>query len=58
MKAFFYKLLTCVRRNIWALIVAYMLGIHNFYRGEDKTPDDILITIESNEVSDDAAPKD
>jgi hypothetical protein len=43
---------------MWALIVAYMLGIHNFYKGEDKTPDDIVITIEHNEVQEDGTPKD
>ena len=35
---------------MWAMIVAYMLGIHNFYKGEDKTTDNIVITIECNEV--------
>lgn len=41
---------------MWALIVAYMLGMHNFYRGEDKTADNIVITIEYNEVKGDSAP--
>jgi hypothetical protein len=27
-----------------------MLGMHNFYTGENKTPEDIIITIEYNEV--------
>jgi hypothetical protein len=58
MKSLFYQLIGCVRREIWAIIVAYMLGIHNFYKGEDKTPDDIAITIELNEVQDDGLPKD
>ena len=43
---------------MWAIIVAYMLGMHNFYKGEEKTPDDIVITIELNEVEEDGAPKD
>lgn len=34
-----------------------MLGIHNFYKGEDKTPDDIVITIEHNDVQEDGTPK-
>ena len=38
-------------------MVAYMLGVHNFYKGEDKTPDDIVITIEHNEVQEDGTPK-
>jgi len=40
------------------MIVAYMLGIHNFYKGEDKTTDNIIITIEQNEVQEDGTPKD
>jgi hypothetical protein len=43
---------------MWAIIMAYMLGIHNFYKGEDKTPDDITITIELNEVQENGTPKD
>ncbi len=58
MKSLFYQLIRCVRRKIWAIIVAYMLGMHNFYKGEDKTPDDIVITIELNEVQEDGTPKD
>jgi hypothetical protein len=49
------------RRILWAFIVAYMLGIHNFYKGEDKALDDIvktIYTIEHNEVQDDDEPKD
>jgi hypothetical protein len=58
MNSFFHQLIKCLRRNIWGLIVAYMLGMHNFYNGEEKTPDDIVITIELNEVQEDGAPKD
>ena len=58
MKHLLYQLMKCVRRQLWAIIVAYMVGIHNFFKGEDKTPDDIVITIERNEVQEDGAPKD
>ena len=58
MKPLFYQLLRCIRRQIWSMIVAYMLGMHNFYKGEDKTTDDIVITIELNEVQEDGTPKD
>ena len=58
MKSIFYKLIGSIRRTIWSIIVAYMLGIHNFYHGENKTSDDIVITIEHNEVQEDDAPKD
>ncbi len=47
-----------LRRQIWAIIVAYMVGIHNFYKGEEKTQDDIVITIENNEEQEDDEPKD
>jgi len=43
---------------VWATIVAYMLGIHNFYKGEDKTPDNIGGKTEINEVQGDSASKD
>jgi hypothetical protein len=56
-KSLFYQLIGYVRRQIWALIVAYMLGLHNFYMGDDKTPDDMVITIEHNEVQKDDTPK-
>lgn len=58
MKSLFYQIIACIRRNLWAMIVAYMLGIHNFYRGEDKTADDIVITIEQIEVQEDGTPND
>lgn len=57
MKSLFHRMIARIRRNAWAIIVAYMLGIHNFYKGEDKTPDNI-VTIELNEVQADGAPKD
>jgi len=31
-----------------------MLGMHNFYKGEDKTPDDIGIIVEVNQVRGDS----
>ncbi|WP_373521818.1 hypothetical protein [Aquiflexum sp.] len=42
----------------WALIVAFMLGIHNFYTGETKSKDDIVFTIEKDVIEEDTAPKD
>ena len=45
-----------VKRQLWALIVAYMLGLHNFYTGEDKTTDNIAITIEYREVQENGTP--
>ena len=37
-----YKILRGIRKFLWSIILAYMLGIHNFYKGEDKTPDHII----------------
>lgn len=42
----------------WALIVAFMLGVHNFYTGETKSKDDIVFHIEQDVIEEDAAPKD
>ncbi|WP_276371671.1 hypothetical protein [Chryseolinea sp. H1M3-3] len=58
MKSLFYQLIKYLRRQLWALIVAYMLGMHNFYKGENKTPDDIVITIEYKQVQEDGTPED
>jgi hypothetical protein len=58
MKSLFDQLIKSIRRQLWAIIVAYMLGMHNFYKGEDKTTDDIVITIELNEAQEDGTPKD
>jgi hypothetical protein len=45
-----------LRRFVWAFIVAYMLGMHNFYWGDTKTRDDIVITIENQDVKGDSSP--
>lgn len=41
----------------WALIVAFMLGVHNFYMGETKSKDDIVFQIEQETQEENAAPK-
>ena len=46
-----------LKRQVWAIIVAYMIGIHNFYKEEEKMPDDIVIKIEDIEEQEDTAPK-
>jgi hypothetical protein len=58
MKSRFDQLIRYVRRQLWVLIVAYMLGMHNFYKGEDKTTDDIVITIEQSGVQENSTPND
>ncbi|RPA69353.1 hypothetical protein EF405_06020 [Cyclobacteriaceae bacterium YHN15] len=42
----------------WAVIVAFMLGVHNFYTGETKSKDDIVFQIEQDTQEENAAPKD
>jgi hypothetical protein len=46
-----------IRNLAWALIVAFMLGIHNFYTGETKSKDDIVFHIEQDVIEEDSAPK-
>jgi len=47
-----------LKRQAWAVIVAYMVGIHNFYKQDNKTPEDIVIKIEDIEEQEDNSPKD
>ncbi|MEM6841029.1 MAG: hypothetical protein AAF632_02280 [Bacteroidota bacterium] len=56
-KSFSHQLARYVKRQIWAIIVAYMIGIHNFYREENKTPEDIVFTVEDYEEQGDSMPK-
>lgn len=58
MKTVIYKMLGAIRKFLWSLIVAYMLGIHNFYHGDNKAADDSAITIEVNEGQESGSPKD
>jgi hypothetical protein len=53
-----YQLARYVKRQIWGITVAYMLGIHNSYKEVQKTPDDIVIVIEDVEAQEDSTPKD
>jgi len=57
-KSISHQLVRYVRRQIWAIIVAYMLGIHNSYKEVQKTPNDIVIIIEYIEEQEDSTPKD
>ena len=58
MKSIVYQGVRFLRRTLWAIVVAYMLGLHNVYQQEDKTVDDILITIEEEAAQEDSSPKD
>jgi hypothetical protein len=54
----FGQMIQGIRRILWSLIVAYMLGMHNFYYGDNKTRDDSIITVEVKEDQKSGAPKD
>jgi hypothetical protein len=53
-----HKLLIRCKKLIWALLVAYMIGIHNIYFQEQKSPDDIVLKIAEDHQMTDSAPKD
>ena len=45
-------------RIVWALIVAFMVGVHNFYKQEMDSPDTIISQIEIDAEEEDSSPKD
>ncbi|MDX5338209.1 MAG: hypothetical protein LPK25_04225 [Cyclobacteriaceae bacterium] len=45
-----------MKRLLWALIVAFMVGVHNFYKQEMDSPDSIVSSIQMDEEQDDSAP--
>lgn len=47
-----------VRRILWALIVAFMVGVHNFYKQEMDSPDTIVSQIQQDAEEEDSSPKD
>ncbi|MEL7146375.1 MAG: hypothetical protein AAFO69_08405 [Bacteroidota bacterium] len=57
-KTHFLKLLRYLKKKAWTLTVIYMVGVHNFYKQDDKTPEDIQIVITVNEEQEDSSPKD
>lgn len=54
----FKKFFHPVRKLGWALIVAFMVGVHNFYKQEMDSPDSIVSSIEIDSEVDDDRPKD
>jgi hypothetical protein len=54
----FRKFLRPARRLVWALIVAFMVGVHNFYKQEIDSADSIVSSIQMDEEQDDSSPKD
>lgn len=54
----FFKFFRPFRRLAWALVVAFMVGVHNFYKQEMDSPDSIVSSIEVDTEEEDSAPKD
>ncbi|SIN98396.1 hypothetical protein [Algoriphagus halophilus] len=54
----FKQIFRPLRRIVWALIVAFMVGVHNFYKQEMDSPDTIISQIEIDAEEEDSSPKD
>lgn len=52
------RFLRQIRGLMWALIVAFMVGVHNFYKQEMDSPDSIVSSIQLDEENEDSSPKD
>lgn len=54
----FHPIVRYLRRIMWSLIVAFMVGVHNFYKQEMDSPDSIVSSIQMDEEQDDSSTKD
>ncbi|MCS5491052.1 hypothetical protein [Algoriphagus limi] len=54
----FSQFIRPIRRLLWALIVAFMVGVHNFYKQEMDSPVSIVSSIELDAEEEDSSPKD
>lgn len=50
-------ILRSIKNLLWALIVAFMVGVHNFYKQEMDSPDSIVPSIEIDAEEEDDTPK-
>ena len=57
-KPTFHQVGLYLKRKAWAIIVAYMLGIHNPYRDLEDDAETIVYTIHDDEKQEDSSPKD
>jgi len=55
--AFILQVFKWIKRQLWSFIVAYMIGMHNFYHGDEKDTDTIGIKTEQNELPGDDVPR-
>ncbi|MEB2783365.1 hypothetical protein [Algoriphagus persicinus] len=53
-----FPIVRFLRRLTWSLIVAFMVGVHNFYKQEMESADSIVSSIQMDEEEEDASPKD
>ncbi|WP_158530481.1 hypothetical protein [Algoriphagus yeomjeoni] len=53
----YHPIIRHIRRFLWSLIVAFMVGIHNFYKQEMDSADSIVSSIQMDEEQDDSSPK-
>ncbi len=49
MKAIATKLVRGTRKFFWTILVAFMVALHNFYKGEYHSPDDLRPKIDPTE---------
>ncbi|MDE0559481.1 hypothetical protein OU792_05740 [Algoriphagus sp. NF] len=54
----FSQFIRPIKRLFWALIVAFMVGVHNFYKQEMDSQDSIVSSIELEAEEEDSSPKD
>ncbi|MBN3520782.1 hypothetical protein JYB62_12310 [Algoriphagus lutimaris] len=54
----FKQIFRPLRSIVWALIVAFMVGVHNFYKQEMDSPNSIISQIEIYAEEGDSSPKD
>lgn len=54
----YHQVALYLKRKTWAIIVAYMVGIHNFYKEEQKDPEEIVYIIDNIEEQEDCEPED
>jgi hypothetical protein len=48
-KPILQKLVQGTRKFFWAILVAFMVALHNFYKGEYHSPDDLRPKIDPTE---------
>ncbi|MGC3948370.1 MAG: hypothetical protein QM762_28345 [Chryseolinea sp.] len=56
MKRIVISVMRWIKRQLWSMIVAYMLGMYNFYHGDTKTADNASRKIEVHEEEENESP--